>query len=168
MGNVQGEYRPHDESGTADSESRGKEWDAYINKRSGNSDKKGIHPIQGNTPNTSGKVQLHGKLYKGRYQEEKLEARELSDCDIKSIEYSETSELLYDLEVEGNHNYFITKDNIISHNSGKSFIIIRQIIIRALKEPGSRHLIVRLAFNHAKQSLWHDTIPKCLELSLNF
>lgn len=48
--------------------------------------------------------------------------------------------------------------------SGKSFIIIRQIFIRALKEPGSRHLIVRFAFNHAKQSLWHDTIPKVLSL----
>jgi phage terminase large subunit len=48
--------------------------------------------------------------------------------------------------------------------SGKSFIIIRQIIIRALKEAGSRHLVCRFAFNHAKQSLWHDTIPKCLSL----
>jgi len=48
--------------------------------------------------------------------------------------------------------------------SGKSFIIIRQIFIRALKEPGSRHLVVRFAFNHAKQSLWHDTIPKVLDL----
>jgi PBSX family phage terminase large subunit len=48
--------------------------------------------------------------------------------------------------------------------SGKSFIFIRQIIIRALKEPGSRHLLCRFAFNHAKQSLWHDTIPKCLSL----
>jgi phage terminase large subunit-like protein len=47
--------------------------------------------------------------------------------------------------------------------SGKSFIIIRQIILRALKHT-SRHLVVRFAFNHAKQSLWHDTIPKCLEL----
>jgi len=48
--------------------------------------------------------------------------------------------------------------------SGKSFVIIRQVILRALKEPNSRHLIVRFAFNHAKQSLWHDTIPKCLTL----
>ena len=47
--------------------------------------------------------------------------------------------------------------------SGKSFIIIRQIIIRALK-CNSRHLIVRFRFNHAKQSLWHDTMPKVLEL----
>jgi hypothetical protein len=48
--------------------------------------------------------------------------------------------------------------------SGKSFIIIRQIFIRALKAVGSRHLVVRFAFNHAKQSLWHDTIPKVLKL----
>ena len=48
--------------------------------------------------------------------------------------------------------------------SGKSFIIICIIIIRALLVPGSRHLIVRFAFNHAKQSLCHDTIPKVLSL----
>lgn len=48
--------------------------------------------------------------------------------------------------------------------SGKTFIIIRQIILRALKVPGSRHLVVRFAFNHAKQSLWYDTIPKVLKL----
>jgi hypothetical protein len=48
--------------------------------------------------------------------------------------------------------------------SGKSFIIIYSIIVRALKEPGSRHLIVRFAFSHAKQSLCHDTIPKVLSL----
>lgn len=48
--------------------------------------------------------------------------------------------------------------------SGKSFILIYAIIMRALKVASSRHLIVRFAFNHAKQSLWHDTIPKVLKL----
>ena len=48
--------------------------------------------------------------------------------------------------------------------SGKSFIIIYAIILRALKEPGSRHLIVRFAFSHAKQSLCYDTIPKVFSL----
>ncbi len=48
--------------------------------------------------------------------------------------------------------------------SGKSFILIYAILLRALKEANSRHLIVRFAFNHAKQSLWHDTIPKVLKL----
>lgn len=44
--------------------------------------------------------------------------------------------------------------------SGKTFIIVRSIILRAFKYPGSRHLMLRLHFQHAKTSLWHDTIPK--------
>jgi phage terminase large subunit-like protein len=47
--------------------------------------------------------------------------------------------------------------------SGKTTIIIRNIILRAIKRP-SRHLIVRHVFNHAKLSLWLDTIPKVLDL----
>ena len=47
--------------------------------------------------------------------------------------------------------------------SGKTFIIIRSIIIRACKTK-SRHLIARFRFNHAKTSIWYDTLPKVLEL----
>jgi PBSX family phage terminase large subunit len=49
--------------------------------------------------------------------------------------------------------------------SGKSFILCRSIFIRAAKVK-SRHAILRLNFNHAKRSLWLDTIPKVLMLSL--
>lgn len=48
--------------------------------------------------------------------------------------------------------------------SGKTFIMIRSIFVRAIKYPDSRHLILRLHFSHAKQSIWHDTIPKVLKL----
>lgn len=48
--------------------------------------------------------------------------------------------------------------------SGKSFIIVRQLVIRALKAPGSRHLILRLRFNHVKQSIWMDTLPKVIDI----
>ena len=48
--------------------------------------------------------------------------------------------------------------------SGKTFIIIYAIIVRAAKCPNTRHLIVRLKFNHAKTSIWMDTIPKVLSL----
>jgi len=44
--------------------------------------------------------------------------------------------------------------------SGKTAILVYSIIIRALKSPNSRHLILRRYFAHAKQSLWYDTIPK--------
>jgi hypothetical protein len=48
--------------------------------------------------------------------------------------------------------------------SGKTFLLVRAIIQRAINAPGSRHAIFRFRFNHAKTSLWADTIPKVLNL----
>jgi predicted phage terminase large subunit-like protein len=48
--------------------------------------------------------------------------------------------------------------------SGKSALAVRTIIERAIKAPGSRHLLARHRFNHAKNSLWFDTLPKTLKL----
>jgi phage terminase large subunit-like protein len=47
--------------------------------------------------------------------------------------------------------------------SGKTFIIIRSILIRAAKTK-SRHLIARFRFNHVKTSIWYDTLPKVLSI----
>ncbi len=43
--------------------------------------------------------------------------------------------------------------------SGKSFILVRAIIIRALKAPKSRHAILRFRFKHCKESIGMDTLP---------
>lgn len=48
--------------------------------------------------------------------------------------------------------------------SGKTFIILYAIIVRALKTK-SRHLILRFRFNHVKASVWHETLPKVIELA---
>lgn len=48
--------------------------------------------------------------------------------------------------------------------SGKTFILCYALIIRAAKEK-SRHLIVRQNFNHAKRSIWLDTLPKVLHIA---
>lgn len=48
--------------------------------------------------------------------------------------------------------------------SGKTAIIVRNIFLRALKR-SSRHLMCRLRFNHAKTSLWYDTVPKVLRIA---
>ena len=47
--------------------------------------------------------------------------------------------------------------------SGKTFILVRSIIIRALKVK-SRHIILRQKFNHVKTSIWLDTLPKVLKV----
>lgn len=46
--------------------------------------------------------------------------------------------------------------------SGKTFLLIRNILTRALKAPGSRHLITRSRFNHLKASIMMDTFPKVM------
>lgn len=48
--------------------------------------------------------------------------------------------------------------------SGKTFILVRALIQRAINAPESRHVIFRFRFNHAKTSVWSDTIPKVLKL----
>lgn len=48
--------------------------------------------------------------------------------------------------------------------SGKTFLIIRAIVLRALKAPGSRHLVVRFRFVHLKSTIILDTFPKVMRL----
>ena len=43
--------------------------------------------------------------------------------------------------------------------SGKTVLIMRKIIQRALKAPGSRHAVLRYRFGHCKQSMVHGTYP---------
>lgn len=87
---------------------------------------------------------------------------------------------LEDLPEEARPQYKLTKDQMkanhqlasdATHNalgggsrSGKTFLIIRAMCMRADKAPGSRHLVSRFRFNAAKTALAMDTIPKVLKL----
>lgn len=48
--------------------------------------------------------------------------------------------------------------------SGKTFILVRTVVFRALKAPNSRHAILRFRFNAIKASVIMDTFPKVLRL----
>jgi hypothetical protein len=43
--------------------------------------------------------------------------------------------------------------------SGKTVLLVRAIIVRALKAQGTRHVILRLHAQHAHESIWLDTLP---------
>jgi hypothetical protein len=49
--------------------------------------------------------------------------------------------------------------------SGKTALLVRKIVQRAMRAPGSRHLIARFRFNHCIQSVWFDTLPKVMVTS---
>lgn len=46
--------------------------------------------------------------------------------------------------------------------SGKTFIALYAIVVRAVRYPNTEHLISRFRFNHAKQSICFQTMPKVL------
>ena len=48
--------------------------------------------------------------------------------------------------------------------SGKTFLFIRAICIRALASAHSRHAVLRFRFNHVKQSVCLDTFPKVMRV----
>lgn len=48
--------------------------------------------------------------------------------------------------------------------SGKTFLLVRNVVMRALKAPKSRHAILRFRFNAIKASVIFDTFPKVMEL----
>lgn len=48
--------------------------------------------------------------------------------------------------------------------SGKTFTLVRAIVVRALKAAGSRHVIFRLRSNALRASVWLDTLPKVIKL----
>jgi phage terminase large subunit-like protein len=49
--------------------------------------------------------------------------------------------------------------------SGKTFLLVRNIIMRALKAPASRHVIFRYRFNSVKAAVIQDTFPKVMDLA---
>ena len=48
--------------------------------------------------------------------------------------------------------------------SGKTFLIVRNIVLRALKADESRHVILRFRFNAVKASVVMDTFPKVMKI----
>lgn len=47
--------------------------------------------------------------------------------------------------------------------SGKTFLLVRRIVVRGIKAPKSRHAMLRFRFNAIKASIVHDTFPKVME-----
>ena len=66
-----------------------------------------------------------------------MEAREINLSEIQFAEAYESYEVVYDIEVSKNHNFCITEENIVVHNSGKS-------AVQTLKAQGIPAIEVRI------------------------
>jgi PBSX family phage terminase large subunit len=52
----------------------------------------------------------------------------------------------------------------VDSRSGKTFIAVYALVVRAGKHPNTDHLIIRKHNNHIKASIWNQTLPKVLKI----
>ena len=135
----------------------------YINRKTSYRNTEEIYSEKIHTCDVSERIRSVSSYDKRYSFKEKLEARSISVDNICEIDIEEYNGLLYDIEVEGNHNFLITEKNIISHNSGKSFIIMFLMLFRGLKKK-SRHAVLRFHFSDVKKSVIKETLPDVAEL----
>lgn len=81
---------------------------------------------------------------------------------MTNLSYKNTVKQVAALRIMGSIAMFVMLFG--GSRSGKTFIIIRAIVIRALAAAGSRHAILRFRFNHVKASVVRDTFPKVMSL----
>lgn len=80
------------------------------------------------------------------------------------LSITETAEQeYYTLHVPVTEQYFA--NGMLHHNSGKTALHVRNIALRAIKAPGSRHGIFRFRALHVHESIVLDTWPKILKLA---
>jgi hypothetical protein len=81
----------------------------------------------------------------------------------KVVSITQTAEKeYYTLHVPTTEQYYA--NGFLNHNSGKTFLLTRNTVLRALKAPGSRHGIFRFRYNAVKTTIMNGTFPKVMKL----
>ena len=122
---------------------RFKGWNEQTNRITSYRDKKEVQTARLYSKDVRGGIRGFTSYNKGRDTKE-LEAR---FCRIE-----QSNELTYDLCVEDNHNYCVTTEDIIAHNSGKSWFGCVWHIYRRATYAGSRGMIGRSKIKALEQS----------------
>jgi PBSX family phage terminase large subunit len=80
---------------------------------------------------------------------------------MDKLPFTKTPKQVMAVQVQNSHLHSMLYGG---SRSGKTFINLRSVMARALKTK-SRHLVARHRFNHLKQSIIFDTLPKMMRLS---
>lgn len=114
---------------------RRRQWLFKINRKTSFRNTCKIQTSKIHKRDASNRIQCKSIYNKRCNSKEVLESREITIQEIKNIKYKYLNEPIYDLHVEDNHNYTVTKNNIIVHNSGKTVIEVVAIIFDCLAYP---------------------------------
>jgi len=158
VGDISRELGSYDETRQTDYEQWREEWQKYPYRRYRKVNQDRVQTIYCNDEGLSPKIWGEEGNNQGYTNWPKLEKCCLSDEYISEIIFHETAETVYDIEVEEFHNYFVTENNFISHNSGKTYNILIWFIIKLLQENGKTLTVVRQSLPSIKGSVLRDFV----------
>ncbi|MCP3966050.1 MAG: DNA-packaging protein [Lentisphaerae bacterium] len=78
------------------------------------------------------------------------------------MHFNKTADQIKALDLLGGQSKYVLLFG--GSRSGKTFILVYAVIVRALKVKGSRHAVLRFRANAVRQSIWQDTFPKVMRL----
>ena len=167
VGDQRAEQGAHDGSREANAEQRREKRDEqtdWPDRGESGADTQGVQSYTYETERVGGVLRYKRVGVSRRSLRQNVEARELREEEIVEIVFFESDQDTYDICVAHNHNYLVSEQNILVGNSGKTFLIISIMCTLAVKYPGSRQLVARKFFSHAKAAVWLDTLPKVIDL----
>lgn len=159
MGDTQAEQRPLPSTWEISNLKRGRYWYKYINRDSSKGNKVKIQSQKIHKGNVGEGIRGDVNNNQRHYFAQELEA-----SSIVSIEISTPPDFVYDLSVKDNHNYIVSQDNIIVHNSGKSIFAAWKICHRTLTEKPHKFLVLRKVANTIKESVFAEIKDQLINL----
>ena len=128
----------------------GVKWNGKNNGRNSKRNKSQIQTFSVWSKKISARIWIKRTSHKRYCNKKNLEA-----CSINEVKYIELNESVYDIEVENNHNYFITTNDILSHNSGKSYSILQLLLNIGIQNKNTISIVSR-TLPHLRIGLMRD------------
>lgn len=131
---------------------RGRQRYINFNRTRRKGDKEQIQTTFLYTENVSGRIWGKTCNNKRCCVKKELESREIKEEEIKGVKFKCLNVPIYDLHVEDNNNYTVTKNNIIVHNSGKSWIASEYLLMMCLAYPETGWGLARKELKNLKRT----------------
>lgn len=167
VGNSSRKYKTLIQARTSTTSKRFKKWDGKTKRTTSKRNKRKIQ-----TQSIYGKNSCKGiqcKLTNSkRYSlpKEDLEAHQLNLENIIDFKIFKSNQIVYDICVDNVKNYCVTKDNIIVHNSGKTYNIVLGWIILLTQQENKTLTVCRETMVSLKNTVYRDFMEILLTTGL--
>ena len=151
------EYKTHGGCREGNGKQWNKKWHVEIDRESSSGDKTEVHALCLHGETFGSRVRVKQDDSKKYYSQKDLGACEITLNDIKSVSTT-CNQDVYDLCVNGNHNYTVTSQNYLVHNSGKTYSTLQYLIRLGVKYKGIKISICRSTLPALKATVLTDFI----------